>query len=96
MRRQLKGLQNAAVPAKELRVGSKFGAGIYGIAVVPARELRVEGKLGRQRLPDHPGVPPDAAGRPRTPGYPERGAPPPGIDSWASPGGVRGGKIAWP
>ena len=40
-------MQDAAVPAKELRVWSNSGAGTSRIAVVPARELRVEEKFGR-------------------------------------------------
>ena len=81
--RPLKGLQNAAAPTKELRVGSKFGAGNYRSAVVPARELRDKGKFRGQRLLDHPGVPPDAAGRPEPPGYTGGGGGPP------PPGGIR-------
>ena len=45
--RPLENMQDAAVPAKELRVWSNSGAGTSRIAVVPARELRVEEKFGR-------------------------------------------------
>ena len=72
-------MHNAVAPTTELEVGSKLGAGICRIAVVPARALKVEGEFGGRRLPDHPGVPPDAAGKPRDPGYTDRGegVPPP-------------------
>ena len=79
-------MQNAAVPAKELRVGSKFGAGIYRSAVVPARELRVDGKI---EGPASPGPPRCAPGRrqqardPRVHGG--------GVEAWGvpPPGGIR-------
>ena len=64
----LKKMQNAAAPTKELKVGSKFGGGgTSRIAVVPASALRVERGSWGQRPPDHPGVPPDAAGQARDP-----------------------------
>ena len=62
-------MQHAVVPTEKLKVGSNFGAEAFRIAVVPARALRVEGESGGRRLPDHRDVPPDAAGRPETPGY---------------------------
>ena len=91
MRRQLKGLQNAAVPAKELRVGSKFGAGIYISAVVPARDLRVDGKIEGSASPGPPRCAPGRRQQARDPrvhggGVEAWGVPPPGAPPT---GGIR-------
>ena len=88
MRRQLKGLQNAAVPAKELRVGSKFGAGIYRSAIVPARDLRVDGKIEGSASPGPPRCAPGRRQQARDPRV--HGG---GVEAWGSPppapGGIR-------
>ena len=73
-------MQDAAVPAKELRVWSNSGAGTSRIAVVPARELRVEEKFGRPA----PGLALDPPGGGGLPG---------GVQS---PAPVRGGKEGRP
>ena len=86
--RPLPGLKNAVVPTEELKVRGNFGAGASRIGVVPARALRVERKFWGQRLPDHPAVPPGAAGKPEQPGYTGEGGGPRG----ESFGSVRGGK----
>ena len=92
--RPLTGLQNAAVPAKELRVGSKFGAGIYRSAVVPARELRVDGKIEGPASPGPPRCAPGRRQQARDPrvhggGVEAWGVPPPPGDTFGS---LRGGK----
>ena len=92
-------MKNAVVPTEELKVRGNFGAGASRIGVVPARALRVERKFWGQRLPDHPGVPPGAAGKPEQPGYTGEGGggpppppPPGGGPQGESFGSVRGGK----
>ena len=65
-------MKHAAVPAEELQVGSNLGVGTSGIAVVPARAVKLRREFWGRRLPDHPGVPPDAAGQARDPRVHER------------------------
>ena len=67
-----------------------MGVGISGIAVVPARAVKLRREFWGQRLPDHPGVPPDAAGQARDPRVHERSPPLQGDTVWLPREGKEG------